>query len=225
MIRSGTQGNRRGQRLCPAPPAPQSNHQPHPPTSHPAWAPAETWILTKKMMREGAQRVAFTVPIFEPLPSQYYIRVVSDSVGAAACCCCRALSWARGALPRGAASLRSAREKVCRPCRLSHSSGPVHCPLPLQWLGAEALLAVSFKGLILPERHPPHTGALPVCHLLPCLPCLCCSVAAQAPDLSSRCLELALPPPTCSAARFAACDTPVAPSTGALPAKKCPPLC
>lgn len=42
---------------------------------------AETWILTKKMMREGEQRVAFTVPIFEPLPSQYYIRVVSDQVG------------------------------------------------------------------------------------------------------------------------------------------------
>ncbi|KAL4422681.1 hypothetical protein ABPG75_008878 [Micractinium tetrahymenae] len=68
---------------------------------------SETWILTKKMMREGQQRVAFTVPIFEPLPSQYYIRVVSDS-----------------------------------------------------WLGAEALLAVSFKGLILPERHPPHTELL-----------------------------------------------------------------
>lgn len=31
---------------------------------------AETWVLAKKMMREGAQRVAFTVPIFEPLPSQ-----------------------------------------------------------------------------------------------------------------------------------------------------------
>ena len=44
---------------------------------------AETWILTKKMMREGAQRVAFTVPIFEPLPSQYYVRVVSDQASAA----------------------------------------------------------------------------------------------------------------------------------------------
>lgn len=42
---------------------------------------AETWILTKKMMREGEQRLAFTVPIFEPLPSQYYIRMVSDQVG------------------------------------------------------------------------------------------------------------------------------------------------
>ncbi|PRW32956.1 activating signal cointegrator 1 complex subunit 3 isoform B [Chlorella sorokiniana] len=68
---------------------------------------SETWILTKKMMREGEQRLAFTVPIFEPLPSQYYIRIVSD-----------------------------------------------------QWLGAEALLVVSFKGLILPERHPPHTELL-----------------------------------------------------------------
>ncbi|GAB4820015.1 hypothetical protein N2152v2_007061 [Parachlorella kessleri] len=69
---------------------------------------SEMWTLTKKMMRDpGPQLVAFTVPIFEPLPSQYYIRLVSDS-----------------------------------------------------WLGAEALLAVSFKNLILPERHPPHTELL-----------------------------------------------------------------
>eukprot|EP00887_Chlorella_sp_A99_P000213 scaffold13.g213.t1 len=68
---------------------------------------SEPWILTKKMAREGEQRLAFTVPIFEPLPSQYYIRVVSDS-----------------------------------------------------WLGAEATLPVSFKSLILPERHPPHTELL-----------------------------------------------------------------
>ena len=35
---------------------------------------AETWLLTKKMMRERAHRLSFTIPIFEPLPSQYYIR-------------------------------------------------------------------------------------------------------------------------------------------------------
>ncbi len=29
-----------------------------------------------------------------------------------------------------------------------------------EWLGAEALLAVSFQGLILPERYPPHTQLL-----------------------------------------------------------------
>ena len=35
---------------------------------------SELWLLTKKMMREPEQRLAFTIPIFEPLPSQYYIR-------------------------------------------------------------------------------------------------------------------------------------------------------
>lgn len=68
---------------------------------------SEMWTLTKKMWKEGTQRLAFTVPIFEPLPPQYYIRVASDS-----------------------------------------------------WLGSEGTLAVSFKGLILPERHPPHTELL-----------------------------------------------------------------
>jgi len=46
---------------------------------------------------------------------------------------------------------------------------PISEPLPPQyyiravsdsWLGSEAFLAVSFKGLILPERHPPHTELL-----------------------------------------------------------------
>lgn len=35
---------------------------------------SETWTLTKKMMREPEHRLAFTIPIFEPLPPQYYIR-------------------------------------------------------------------------------------------------------------------------------------------------------
>ena len=35
---------------------------------------SETWLLTKKMMHEPAHTVAFTIPIFEPLPPQYYIR-------------------------------------------------------------------------------------------------------------------------------------------------------
>ncbi|CAL8464110.1 g3645 [Coccomyxa elongata] len=68
---------------------------------------SETWTLTKKMMREPEHRLAFTIPIFEPLPPQYYIRAVSDT-----------------------------------------------------WLQAEATLPMSFKGLILPERHPPHTELL-----------------------------------------------------------------
>lgn len=39
---------------------------------------SELWTLTKKMAREGPQRLAFTIPIHEPLPPQYYVRVVSD---------------------------------------------------------------------------------------------------------------------------------------------------
>lgn len=34
----------------------------------------ELWTLTRKMVAEGEHRIAFTIPIFEPLPSQYYIR-------------------------------------------------------------------------------------------------------------------------------------------------------
>lgn len=51
------------------------------------------------------QHIVFTIPIFEPLPSQYYIKAVSD-----------------------------------------------------RWLGAEAVCIINFQDLILPERHPPHTG-------------------------------------------------------------------
>ena len=35
---------------------------------------SEQWILTKKMMREEMQRLVFTIPIFEPLPTQYFVR-------------------------------------------------------------------------------------------------------------------------------------------------------
>ena len=40
----------------------------------------EFWSLGKKMMaQENGHKVAFTIPIFEPLPPQYYVRVISDS--------------------------------------------------------------------------------------------------------------------------------------------------
>lgn len=58
------------------------------------------------------QHIVFTIPIFEPLPSQYYIRAVSD-----------------------------------------------------RWLGAEAVCIINFQNLILPERHPPHTGKHTQTHL------------------------------------------------------------
>ena len=54
---------------------------------------------------DDPQELVFTIPIFEPLPSQYYVRAISD-----------------------------------------------------RWLGSESVCAISFQHLILPEKHPPHTG-------------------------------------------------------------------
>lgn len=69
---------------------------------------SQIWVLTKKMMSEPTpQLLAFTLPIHEPLSSQYYIRA-----------------------------------------------------LPENWFGGDALHTVSFSGLVLPERAPPHTELL-----------------------------------------------------------------
>lgn len=64
-----------------------------------------TLDFISQVISKEAQLLVFTIPIFEPLPSQYYIRAVSD-----------------------------------------------------RWLGAEAVCIINFQHLILPERHPPHTG-------------------------------------------------------------------
>ncbi|QDZ24777.1 Sec63 domain-containing protein [Chloropicon primus] len=68
---------------------------------------SEVWMMTRKICEEGSHTVSFTIPIFEPLPPQYYIRVISD-----------------------------------------------------EWIGSEAFLEMSFRNLILPERHPAHTQLL-----------------------------------------------------------------
>ena len=60
-----------------------------------------------QVIEKTSQTLVFTIPIFEPLPPQYFVRAVSD-----------------------------------------------------RWLGAEAVAAISFQHLILPERHPPHTDLL-----------------------------------------------------------------
>mgnify|MGYP002384779190 CR=1 FL=1 len=52
-------------------------------------------------------KLTFTIPIFDPMPSQYVIRVISD-----------------------------------------------------RWLGSDLVLPLSFKSLLLPEQHPPHTDLL-----------------------------------------------------------------
>lgn len=132
---------------------------------------AETFILTRKMMREGAQRIAFTVPISEPRPAQVGS---ACTVGGA----CRDTAGPQGT----SGADRASGPRRCSPVHVGLVLGPDGCttgthiasPLPSScptqyyvrvvsdtWLGAEALLAVSFKGLILPERHPPHTGTLP----------------------------------------------------------------
>ncbi|XP_065194378.1 activating signal cointegrator 1 complex subunit 3-like [Sycon ciliatum] len=69
---------------------------------------SEYFILHKKhVIANESQELVFTTPIFEPLPPQYIIRVISD-----------------------------------------------------RWLGAQSVIALSFKHLILPERHAPHTDLL-----------------------------------------------------------------
>ena len=62
-----------------------------------------------QVQQQQVQTVVFTIPIFEPLPSQYYVRVISD-----------------------------------------------------RWLGSEMTFPISFQHLILPEKHPPHTGLFSV---------------------------------------------------------------
>ena len=75
---------------------------------------SECYVLQKKMVQAGEpQELVFAIPIFEPLPAQYYVRAISD-----------------------------------------------------RWLGAEAVAAISFQHLILPEVHPPHTKLLDL-HPLP----------------------------------------------------------
>eukprot|EP00808_Paulinella_micropora_P006106 g54769.t1 len=66
----------------------------------------EYFILKKKFAQEE-HTANFTIPIFDPLPPQYYVRVISD-----------------------------------------------------RWLGSEVVLPISFRHLILPERHPPPTELL-----------------------------------------------------------------
>ena len=75
---------------------------------------SEYFLLQKKQVLQGEKQVlSFTIPIFEPLPTQYIVKVVSD-----------------------------------------------------RWLGAESVTPISFRRLILPEMHLPHTKLLDL-HPLP----------------------------------------------------------
>jgi hypothetical protein len=37
------------------------------------------FVLSLQMCGEGPQKLGFTIPLMEPLPPQYYIRLVSDN--------------------------------------------------------------------------------------------------------------------------------------------------
>ena len=65
------------------------------------------YFLLNKKQKDGPIQLNFTIPIFEPLPPQYFIHAISD-----------------------------------------------------RWLGAETVVPMSFKHLILPHQHPPHTELL-----------------------------------------------------------------
>jgi pre-mRNA-splicing helicase BRR2 len=66
----------------------------------------EPFVLKQKFAKDD-HYLTFTVPLSEPLPPQYFIKVISD-----------------------------------------------------RWLGAESILPISFRNLILPEKYPPHTDLL-----------------------------------------------------------------
>lgn len=71
---------------------------------------SEYFQLTRRQaFSKEAQELVVTIPLREPLPPQYLIRVISDT-----------------------------------------------------WLGSEAYFPISFKHLILPDIHPPHTDLLPL---------------------------------------------------------------
>lgn len=71
---------------------------------------SENLLMTKKLALSGQpHELVLTIPLKDPLPPQYHIRVISDT-----------------------------------------------------WLGSQSSFPLSFKHLILPELHPPHTELLPL---------------------------------------------------------------
>ncbi|XP_047313663.1 DExH-box ATP-dependent RNA helicase DExH14-like [Impatiens glandulifera] len=63
---------------------------------------SDFFTLTKRMAKGEAQKISFTVPIFEPHPPQYYIRAVSDSWLHAEALC--TISFQKLTLPEGRTS-------------------------------------------------------------------------------------------------------------------------
>lgn len=77
------------------------------PDSHHLYHVEYFLLQRKQVLSQEVQEMVFTIPIFDPLPPQYYVRAISD-----------------------------------------------------RWIGCEMVISLSFKHLILPDIHPPHTKLL-----------------------------------------------------------------
>lgn len=94
-----------------------------------------TWSFDFFSPKREPQELVFTIPIFEPLPSQYIIR------------------WDEYKINTNGSFVHNVLEAVknCYSWNRAMSE---------RWLGSEAYCPMDFKHLILPERHPPHTDLL-----------------------------------------------------------------
>lgn len=116
------------------------------------------YFLLKKKYAEEEHILNFFVPIFEPLPPQYFIRVVSDK-------------WLGKLVGHslGGCMWEAPQVATCNPCRpIWHCLPPPALPLhplslpslPFPPAASETQLPVSFRHLILPEKFPPPTELL-----------------------------------------------------------------
>ncbi|KAI8426806.1 hypothetical protein MSG28_014489 [Choristoneura fumiferana] len=130
------------------------------------------FLLLKEKYCKDEHTVKLFVPVFEPLPPQYFLRVVSDSLVALLCGCWRravaggsagvgvrrvaerALKQKTVALP--ASGLQSCMKSLCRPL----ATAARYFSAYYLWIAAETQLPVSFQHLILPEKNLPPTELL-----------------------------------------------------------------
>ena len=126
-----------------------------------------------QMFSHEPQMLVFTIPIFEPLPNQYYVKAISDRwIGCESMC---AISFQHLILPERHPP------HTGKMCSLSYvQCVPYHNELIStryyvkaisdRWIGCESMCAISFQHLTLPERHPPHTGKMCYLSYVQCVP-------------------------------------------------------
>ena len=109
-----------------------------------------------QMFSKDPQMLVFTIPIFEPLPTQYYVKAISDRwIGCESIC---AISFQHLILPERHPPHTGTQSLYLDPLPTSHGLQYYMKAISDRWIGCEPMCAISFQHLILPERHPPHTG-------------------------------------------------------------------